>query len=395
MSKARKKPAGEVLIRDLFPDQDNMSSDNRKWKYLGGIRVLTVGAALAMGPIAGITHVSAADSSGELLLDLEGHGSDGVLAPVDEVQLDVADSHDDPTPPTTTEAGTPTFRRVSPDDVNDEVQPEGGDDVEAEEDDDDATGNLDDDDDATDAGADDDGGDENSVQPEVGADVGANQQTGGQAGATGGTAANQQTGTQTGTTGGTGADQQTQTGTQVGAGTQPVPGVQTTQTTSPMVSVSAAHADVIAHVIGGGMTGRDISGMTEAELIAAAQARGLSPGAVAGIRNILSGGALFQPLPGEVIQMARSQQQPAPMLTGVGGAGGQALEASPQSVEGMLGSGMAPAQQFIEGGIGDLSGAAPGALPRAGGLPMPAETLLGLGTLIAGAGAFLRRSFRQ
>ena len=375
MSKATKKPAGEVLIRDLFPDQDNISSDNRKWKYLGGI---TIGAALAMGPIVGVTHVYAADSSGELFFDLEGHGSDGVLVPVDEVQLDVADSHDDPTPPTTTEAETPTFRRVQPEDENEEVQPEDDGGVEAEEDDDAATGALGGDDDATDAGADDDGGDENSVQPGVGADVGANQQTGGQAGATGGT----------------GANQQTQTGTQVGAGTQPGPGVQTTQPTSPMVSVSAAHADVIAHVIGGGMTGRDISGMTDAELIAAAQARGLSPGAVAGIRNILSGGALFQPLPGEVIGMAPSQQQAAPMLTGVGGAGGQALEASPQPLEGMVGGGMAPAQQFIEGGIGDLSGAAPGALPRAGGLPMPAETLLGLGTLIAGAGAIMRRSFR-
>ncbi len=351
MSKARKRRSqGQVIIPDVLIDQGNTSDKSRKWIYMGGI---SIGAALAIGPIAGVTHVNAADYSGDLLLGLDGYGADNALIPIDEWQLPVQDTGGEGS----VGAGVKDDDDKDDGSVNDKDD-KGVDDKDDKDDDD----KDDKDDDDSDKGK---AGDVNVVLDVVERNVG------------GQTGTNLQGGTAGGNTGGQGS---------------------TTTTTH----LSSQHADIIANVIGGGMASKDINGMTEAELLASARAGGLSEGAVAGIKNILSGGALFQPLPGEVIGGGSApMQQPAESLGGVGGVGGQALQTSPditmtspQPVEAMVGGSITPAQQSIEGGVGGVSGAAPTALPRAGGMPLPAEALLGLGTLIAGAGAMLRRSFR-
>ncbi|GEM_PF-3426905 len=106
-------------------------------------------------------------------------------------------------------------------------------------------------------------------------------------------------------------------------------------------------AEQIANVIGGGLTSQDILVMTPGEVAGALEARGFDP-----------------------------------IDFGVGGVVGFADQWPIMGVDGVVG--------FAD--QGPAMGAAPLALPAAGGLPIPASEVIGLGALLAGAGALLRRS---
>ena len=122
------------------------------------------------------------------------------------------------------------------------------------------------------------------------------------------------------------------TATGVGAQQQQPGGVGGVIGFAPQQPLMPQQAEQIANVIGGGLTSQDVLAMTPTEVTGALGARGLNP-------------ADF----------------------GVGGVIG-----------------------FADQGI--AMGAAPLALPAAGGLPIPTPEVMGLGALLASAGALLRRS---